>query len=147
MPAVTRFAASDGDPLFALGRDGRVYAWEGYGNQDPPAAVENIEGASDVAVDARRLCAIVEGGRVRCATAVLRATDHCDSTQDEFELLPAEPVPGIEGAQQIAIAADFGCVTRANHGVTCWGSTEKLGPKAATKEALRHLGRPIDIYP
>ncbi|MBN1608447.1 MAG: hypothetical protein JW940_17580 [Polyangiaceae bacterium] len=147
LPPIAQLAVAGGDPLYALGRDGHVYFWEGYGNPDPPAPVQRMQRAVRIASGCWRVCAIVQGGRVWCAKGWPHTNEHCSPNQSEFVVEPAEPVAGIEGAQEIAVACDFACAMRADRSVACWGDTDRLRLQTPSTGKRPHAPSPLQIYP
>ncbi len=82
-----------------------------------------------IALNARELCALYDSGPVRCM----------DPSRDEVR-----DVAGTDGAVQLALGEDFGCVRDAVGTVSCWGENE-AGQLGDGTFVSRADARPIAI--
>jgi alpha-tubulin suppressor-like RCC1 family protein len=74
---------------------------------------QSVQGAVEIALGARELCARMHDGTVRCW--------RLEYLYDGFDERGSRTVPGIARAEQIVLGDAWGCARSGDRGVRCWG--------------------------
>jgi alpha-tubulin suppressor-like RCC1 family protein len=102
-----------------------------------PLAVQGVAGALALGAGASQACAVVAGGRAVCWGHLAH-----EASAPATEAVGLVGVPTLTGASAVAVGQNFGCATRDDLTLVCWGANDR--GQLATPE-VTGAGHPVMV--